>query len=321
MLGRARPARGVASGRSLKELATRAAVLAMGGAVLFPALAQAMLPATSAAWAEEQLVITTDNGGAPLVSASKLAPGPMPPRCLKINYTGAVADQELRFFVSADTSHLAQYIDVTIEQGQGGRSGDCSQFTGTSVFTGTLAALAQQYHEQHTALPIARLNAGAGEVSLRFRFAIRDDNRAQGRSVTSDFTWVAGDDFAPAGTVDPGGNPPAKLGPSVTVPFTGPSLPPSKPVPSLPARQDPQAAESPPKKAPLAGALESFRDKIARISKPLAKGAAFGLLTLPLVAAFLLFQHFIDRRDPKLANAPSAAEPDLEFSDTPTAST
>lgn len=57
---------------------------------------------------------------------------------------------------------------------------------------------------------------------------------------------------------------------------------------------------------------------VAAAAAPAAKGAGFGLGgTAPLLGAFLLIQDRIDRRDPKLALAPTYADPDLTFDDTP----
>ncbi|HVE98925.1 MAG TPA: hypothetical protein VNA12_07075, partial [Mycobacteriales bacterium] len=53
---------------------------------------------------------------------------------------------------------------------------------------------------------------------------------------------------------------------------------------------------------------------VRRIATAVAKGAAFPFLLLLLVLLFLLVQHEIDRRDPKLALAPVYAEHDLAFS-------
>jgi hypothetical protein len=56
---------------------------------------------------------------------------------------------------------------------------------------------------------------------------------------------------------------------------------------------------------------------VARVAAPAAKGASYGLGTLPLLFLFLLVQDRIDRRDPKLAKAPTYADPDLTFTSEP----
>ncbi len=313
-----------------RRLLPRVVALAIGASVVLPVVALAMLPMTSRAWAADQLVITSDNSGAPLVSGSNLAPGPMPPNCLTMSYTGAATGDELRLFVLASGSGLADYIDVTIEQGQGGQYGDCSGFTGTQVYTGTLAALAGAHATELTALLITDLRAGGGAVSLRFVFTISSDNRAQGGSANADFMWIAGSYASSGGgsTGDPnGGGPgaPTHLSPTLTVPFSGPPAPSasasasaSPKTATLPSGgKRHQAAFAPTKRAGLAALWHTIASAVRKVAAPVVKGAALGLGTLPFVGVFLLVQDRIDRRDPKLAKAPSYADPDLGFSDTP----
>jgi len=325
-----------------RRLLFRTAVLAIGALMVFPALALASAPITARAWADDHLVITSDNSGRPLVSGANLAPGATPPSCLSISYTGAATDDELRLFSTTTDSGLADYLDITIEQGQGGRYGDCSGFTGTGVYEGTLAAFGREHGSELTALPIARLAAGQGEVSVRFTFAIRDDNRAQGASTTSDFTWIAGPAVsAPPGNGSPGEEPQPEPDSAVTVPVIGSPSPAPAPSanPSANASANPSAdpsanpsnkvversdgerhqAVTDQVKEVLGSAIQRFQDQLRRIAKPLLKGAAFGLGTLPLVLLYLLIQGRIDRGDPKLAKAPSYADPDLVFGDMPQA--
>lgn len=72
-----------------------------------------------------------------------------------------------------------------------------------------------------------------------------------------------------------------------------------------------------PAKAPFASFFQRLWNAIKKLSTPLITGASIGLGILPFIIVFLLIQHRIDMRDPKLALAPSYAEPDLGFGDTP----
>jgi len=310
-----------------RRLLFRAAALAIGATLLLPALAPAWISGASPAWAADRLVITSDNSGGSLVSASNLAPGDQPPTCLTIFYAGAGARDKLQLIVTTDNSALTNYIGVSIEQGHGGRHGDCSGFTGTSVYEGTLASAGQQHGSELSAMEIIGLTEGSGEVSLRLTFAVGNDNRAQGGSTRSDFTWIAGSP-PPAVNVPPGGTPGGAPGqtprsqpkPAIKMPVVGPpALPGTLPKPGAEPQSDGerhQASKSG-TRALAESAAQAIAAQVRRIGKPLLKGAAFGLGTLPLVILFLLIQHYIDRRDPKLANAPSYAEPDLPFGNMP----
>jgi hypothetical protein len=59
---------------------------------------------------------------------------------------------------------------------------------------------------------------------------------------------------------------------------------------------------------------------VVRAAPAALKGGAFGLGTLPFLLIFLLLQREIDKRDPKLALAPSYADAYLMFEVDPNSS-
>ena len=63
--------------------------------------------------------------------------------------------------------------------------------------------------------------------------------------------------------------------------------------------------------------LRELLGDIATVTAIVAESAAFPLLLLLLVVLFLAVQDRIDRNDPKLADAPVGADPDLEFGPPP----
>jgi hypothetical protein len=65
-----------------------------------------------------------------------------------------------------------------------------------------------------------------------------------------------------------------------------------------------------------AAAAQAFKP-VAAAAVPVAKGASYGLGTVPMLGLFLMVQSRIDRRDPKLALAPVYADPDLTFNSVP----
>jgi hypothetical protein len=303
-------------------------LLALLTAVVLPVLAPAALPITSRAWADDHLVIETDAGAAAMVSGANLAAGLMPPRCISINYTGAVADDALSLFAVTSGSELASLISVTIDIGTGGTYGDCSLFTGSTVYEGTLADLGQDHGTELTALPLTKLADNHGQVSFRFGFAIASDNRAQGQSTGADFTWIAG-----AGIPSAGGGTivtPLSVGSVVHVPLAGPTPPTVKPSKKPAAHATSKAhrvvsgttrhqAKSHQGTKGFAAALKAVTVFIRKVSKPLAKGVGIGMGMSPLVGLFLLVQGSIDGREPKLKDAPVHAEPDLAFGVSPQA--
>jgi hypothetical protein len=67
----------------------------------------------------------------------------------------------------------------------------------------------------------------------------------------------------------------------------------------------------------LENGIDEVADFVERAAPAVIKGARLPLGLLLIALLFLLIQHEIDRRDPKLALAPSYADPDLAFDDVP----
>lgn len=383
-------------------------------------LSWVLLPAGAASAEAGALTLGTDATG-PLFTAGRLAPGALPEACLTVTYAGATPADALGVSVQVGGSGLADYLQVVLEAGTGGRYGDCSGFSGSEVFAGTLAALAREHASINDALIVTSgLARPSGAVTFRLRVTLAGGNAAQGLDATAAFTWTgfgyapapspsvavpsdpptaaptpepstaapvptptpsastSPSPRAPAPTASPTPTATASPSPSVSEPAPGPSseptgqaatdpAPPSgsagsdrpsgagvavvAPQPTvLPAAPAPSKA---PSSAPLPGGssvtvpltptadepepslaaksltavADGARRAAAAVGKvaaqamavaaeaaaPAAKGTAFGVGTLPLVAGFLLVQRRLEARDPKLALAPTYAEPDLSF--------
>jgi hypothetical protein len=306
-----------------------AAVCAIGAAV--PVAADA---------ADDPVRIWTDATG-PLFSATNLAPGDARTACLAISYQGR-DDASLRMAASTSGGSLGSFLDLTIAVGVGGRYGDCSAFTGSQVYSGTLADFAARYADPSAGLALdGGASAPTGTVSIRVTVRMRDDDRAQGQVLESSFVWYA---VGPFGESTPDDEPP-----DVEVPVTGPlptAPPPSTgPTPATPAPVSPTPTPKPTASSSRSGVasptqaggppsgsaaaqdrrrsifervVDSVYDSVKEAAPAVFKGARIPLYLLPLVLLFLLIQNEIDRRDPKLALAPAYADPDLPFDYDPT---
>lgn len=360
--------------------------------------------------------LVTDAGAGPLVTVAALAPGRPATRCLQLGYSSAVAGDQLKLVASNEGGVLADYLDVRVESGTGGRSGDCTGFRGVPVFSGTLGQLGATHGTAQDALPLSALPSGNGSVSVRLRFSVRSDNRAQGTAASTDLVWmldatgqrtspppvetpvdppIPSEAPTPVPTVPrpPTEAPEQPAVPPVDVPpVPVPAEPPTPPVEALdpgpevtvpratepqataPQATEPQATEpqatapqtpqprttaatpgpaaptpgpepvatEPEPTSPAAGisgdgdgggpaernvlsrgvsavvdAVGAVLEPIREAALPAAKGAGYSLFALPLLILFLLVQKRIDAQDPKLALAPSYADPDLAFDEIP----
>lgn len=113
----------------------------------------------------------------------------------------------------------------------------------------------------------------------------------------------------PSATVSP-------LGPPIGVPLTGDGRSPAALPPGRGGHGGPPTGIVGQLASGLVSGVSQAAQTISTAAAPALKGAAVtSLITLPLVVLFLLVQRVIDRRDPKLALAPSYGDPFLGFTD------
>ncbi len=91
------------------------------------------------------VTLTDDDSGSAMFSISDIVPGQSEERCILVSYGGAVANPApVKLYSSgyADTGDFADYLNVTIDEGTGAITGDCSGFVleNTIVSGGNLSA-------------------------------------------------------------------------------------------------------------------------------------------------------------------------------------
>lgn len=182
----------------VKTLAVPFALLASGGLVYQSSYAAfsgtTNNPANS--WAAGQVVLTDDDSGAAMFTATKLKPGSTGQKCIVVSSTSTVAST-LKMYSSAvtTTNALSTYLNLTVEEGTGGSFGSCVGFSpGGTDFTGTLANLGT------TATGFA---SGVGSFALTgtptetrtYRFTYTVDaatpNSVQNGTAAATFVWEA----------------------------------------------------------------------------------------------------------------------------------
>jgi hypothetical protein len=139
--------RGVATRRRSGALAAAVVVgLVASGAFVWQSTSAAFTATTSnpsSSWATGSVAISDDDASAALFTATGLVPGSTGTKCIVVTYSGTIAAAGVKLYAasSVDSSNLAQYVNLTIEEGTGGTfAGGCGSFVlGTNVYTGTLA--------------------------------------------------------------------------------------------------------------------------------------------------------------------------------------
>ena len=217
-------ARGLAAGL----LAAGCAVLAGAG------------PAAAAAGPQ----LTTDSGGAPLLTGGGLAPGRTVENCLLLTYQNLpLGTNGIGMYAAVAGTGLADYLDLTISIGTGGGFGNCSGFVGAPVYSGSLAAFGQAHVAPASQLLVGTVGQATGNATIRVRVRLRDNNGAQGRSASAIFSWTAGAVTLPP----PGASPSPSTSPATSArPTTsGSAAVTSSPAPSQSASQGPASSATP----------------------------------------------------------------------------
>ncbi|MCP3910970.1 MAG: hypothetical protein GY713_08470 [Actinomycetia bacterium] len=148
---------------------------------------------TTNTFATGSVVLTDDDSGSALFTASAMTPGVPVVECVVVTYSGSLVPADIRMY-GTSSGVLAPYLDTTIEVGTGGSYGSCAGFTPSStIYTGTLTNFSTTHTNWATGL--ATFTAAANPTSRTFRFTVDVQNNpaAQGQSAAADFTFEAQD--------------------------------------------------------------------------------------------------------------------------------
>ena len=92
---------------------------------------------------------------------------------------------------SADASSVAQYVDLTIEQGTGGGFGSCGAFTSpTTIYTGTLATFTSTKTAYASGVGSWTPSSSATKVyRITYTLNASTPSNKQGSSTTATLQW------------------------------------------------------------------------------------------------------------------------------------
>jgi hypothetical protein len=329
-LGRAAPSAGgrpTPSGRSTLLVAVLVLLAGFGWVLA--------APAASATEAGVSL-FDDDDGRALFTAADRLAPGTPRQACISVGARTAQAGDVVTFAATDVTGPLAEHLTVTLEAGDGGSFGDCTGFTGSTLWTGTLAALAVA--SAGDGLPTGWQPAVDPVRSFRVTVVLDPALTQQGLTATGDLSWRLFRDVDPTPTPTPTPTTPTPaptptLTPTPTPTPTDPGTPTAQPTPpTATPSPDPSPDPTPPRGGPTAtpapdptgppqdpgasadgeadveigGGLAVLRETARRAATTAFAVIAepqYPLLAILVAVVFLAVQDLIDRRDPKLVTA------------------
>ena len=177
------------------------ATAAASGVLLFTALGD-----DDSAPELARLSLTGADTGSALFAARQLVPGQAVSNCLPI-VNGNTADRgDVRLAAADLTGALVPGLRIRVELGTGGTRGDCTGFTGATVFDGPLSGLAVG----GTGISTGWTPAAGETRTYRLTVQVADDNALQHTSAGATLTWLR--DSRPAV--------PTPTGPQPTTPAT-----------------------------------------------------------------------------------------------------
>lgn len=128
--------------------------------------------------------LSDDDQGRSLFQLDALTPARPATRCIQVTYDGSILPVALR--LKADSSGpLSRFLDVTVEQGTGGRFGRCDGFvSGSTVYRGSLDDLSDLDWLQVDSI----VNRGETR-SFRVTIDLEDSGEALGLDTNLSFAW------------------------------------------------------------------------------------------------------------------------------------
>ena len=151
-------------------------------------------PSGNNSWSTGTVTLSDDDGGSALFTASGLVPGSSGSNCITVTYTGTVPTT-VRLYASAssDASSVASYLDLTIQEGNGGNFGNCTGFTAaTTLYTGTLATFTSSKTSYATGTGTwAPITAASRVYKVSYTLNSATPNTKQGAITTATLQWEA----------------------------------------------------------------------------------------------------------------------------------
>jgi hypothetical protein len=141
-------------------------------------------------WSAGTVNLSDDDSSAAMFTAAGLVPGTTGANCLTVTYSGTLATA-VKLYASTPTGTLAPYLDVVVSEGSGGGFGSCAGFSGTQIFSGTLAALATASSSYATGIgSFAPSTPGSTKV-YKFTWTLDSatPNGQQSATTSATFTW------------------------------------------------------------------------------------------------------------------------------------
>lgn len=182
------------SGRSV-PLAAAAVVagLLVSGGLVWQASSAAFTASTqngSNTWSSGQVLISDNDGGTAMWTATGLVPGSTGTNCIEVTYGGNVASA-VKLYATPYTGTLGQYITMEIEEGSGVSCAVPGTYTSLNPGPATLDAFVTAPHNTYGTGVSSWEPSATATRPYRFTYTLQDNNSAQNKSAAVTFVWEA----------------------------------------------------------------------------------------------------------------------------------
>jgi hypothetical protein len=145
------------------------------------------------AWTAGAVSLTDDDSGSAMFTSTGMTPttGSVQ-KCIAVTYGGSVSAPVKLYGATPGGTGFGTYLNLTIEVGTVGSFSSCGAFSGSSIYSGTVATFGAARTNYGNGLATTWTPTGTGQSRVfRFTVSVVDDNNGNGLTCTMPFTWEA----------------------------------------------------------------------------------------------------------------------------------
>ena len=146
---------------------------------------------SSNSWATGSVVLSDDDSGSAMFASTNMSGGQSVVKCIAVTYAGTLTSGVNVKLYGTSSGALASYLNLTVEQGTGGGYGTCVGFSGSQIYSGTVSGFSASYTNYAAGLTAFSPSANPETHTYRFTITVQNDNNAQNKTATADYTWEA----------------------------------------------------------------------------------------------------------------------------------
>lgn len=189
----------VATGSTLKvQIAAAVASLLMVSLFVVRASSAAFSAQTgnpSNSWTTGSVSLTDDDGGgaaSAMFKVTGMMPGDTVTKCIAVTYTGSVDPAPVKLFSAVTDNGLADHLDVTIKEGDGGGYSSCTGFVASATLANAVTLTAFGANNSY-ATGVGTWDPTATGQTKTYQFVVTlgsdTPEGAQGSDAQATFTW------------------------------------------------------------------------------------------------------------------------------------